>query len=165
MKTWKIGDVRGIQDVSIGVSVLDQGQSSLILGIYLIVFLASGGILFAQSRNTNLSIRTMYEEKLSSEKSLNQKTLELQEKITELALKTTMIDKAPFGISIADFDKDDLKLKYVNQSFSNITGYTIDELIGRGFQLLTVEETTGEQIKILKASLTEKKTAKLCSIA
>lgn len=161
MKTWKIGDVRGIQDVSIGLSVLDQGQSSLILGIYLLVFLASGGILFIQSRNNNLSLKTMYEEKLSSEKSLNQKTVELQQKISELALKTTMIDKAPFGIAIAEFYKNDLKLNYVNQSFSNITHYSIDELRGRSFQLLTGEETTGEQIKILKESLNERKTSEL----
>lgn len=157
LKTWKTGDVRGIQDVSIGVSILDQGQSSLMLGLYLVAFLISGGLLFFQAARSNSNLKGMYVDKVHSELSLNTKTNELKQKISELALKTDVIDKAPFGIAIADFDNNELVINYVNNSFSLITGYQQDELTGRNFRILSGEKTDLQQIEMLNRSLLERK--------
>lgn len=161
LKTWKTGDVRGIQDVSIGMSILDQGQSSLTLGIYLIAFLLSGGLLFLQATKSNARLRGMYVDKVQSELSLNNKTSELKQKISELALKTDVIDKAPFGIAIADFDNNELTIDYINKSFSEITGYQQDELKGRNFRILSGDKTDPQQIELLNRALTEKRNIEL----
>lgn len=158
LKTWKTGDVRGIQDVSIGVSILDQGQSSLILGIYLVLFLISGGLLFFQSAKSNARLRLMYVDKVQSEQSLSTKASELNQKIAELALKTAVIEKAPFGICITDFEDDELILNYANHSFGSITGYQPEELVGRSFRLLSGTKTDPRQIDMLKRALLDKKT-------
>lgn len=157
LKTWKTGDVRGIQDVSIGMSILDQGQSSLMLGLYLIAFLMSGGLLFFQAAKSNSKLRGMYIDKVQSELALNGKASELKEKISELAIKTDVIDKAPFGIAIADFENNELIINYANDSFSTITGYKQEELIDRKFRILSGEKTDLGQIEMLNRSLIERK--------
>lgn len=161
LKTWKVGDVRGIQDVSVGLSVGDQGKSSLFLGVYLLIFLGSGGLAFREAIRSNATLEKMYENKVVSEAELNQKKEELERNITELAVKTAVIDKAPFGIAIADFLDNDLILGYANSTFSGVTEYSSEELVGRSFRLFQGEKTDEGQLNKLKESLINRKTIEL----
>lgn len=161
LKTWKVGDVRGIQDVSVGMSVGDQGKSSLFLGVYLLVFLGSGGLAFREAIRSNATLEKMYENKVASEAELNQKKGQLEQNIIELAVKTAVIDKAPFGIAIADFQNNDLRLSYANYAFSAVTEYSSEELVGRSFRLFQGPKTDAQQVQKLKGSLIDRKTIEL----
>jgi len=56
-------------------------------------------------------------------------------------VKTRAMDNAPVGITIADADKPDNPLVYVNENFQQLTGYSADEVLGENCRFLQGEET------------------------
>ena len=128
MRTWKVGDVRGIQDVSVSVTLSGQAESSAFLGMYLIGFVFLGGLALRESLQANTSLKSLVSEKQASEEQLRNKSLQLQQNISELSTKTAVIEKAPFGIAIADFKDGRLSINYANEAFLTDTGYVGPEL-------------------------------------
>lgn len=55
---------------------------------------------------------------------------DLTQKIDDLKLFGAVIEKAYFGISIADIKSPDIPIVYVNPAFTKVTGYTADQTIG-----------------------------------
>jgi PAS domain S-box-containing protein len=64
-----------------------------------------------------------------------------KEREKELEMKTRAMDEAEVGISIADPNRPDEPLIYVNEGFERVTGYSADEAIGRNCRFLQGEET------------------------
>ena len=75
----------------------------------------------------------------------------------ELELYKRAIDSAGVGISIADADRDDLPLVYVNDGFLDITGYDREEVIGRGCQFLQGEDTNEATVDEVRSALADER--------
>jgi hypothetical protein len=53
VRNWQVGDVRGIQEVSVDLAIVDQADQSGLLGGYMLFFLLSGTLAVAESRRNN----------------------------------------------------------------------------------------------------------------
>lgn len=78
------------------------------------------------------------------------KITERKEREKELRQKTRAIDKAPVGITIADPSLEDEALTYVNERYSEVTGYDEDEAVGRNCRFLQGERTAAEPVTKLR---------------
>ncbi|OYR57948.1 PAS domain S-box protein [Halorubrum halodurans] len=67
----------------------------------------------------------------------------------ELEIKDQAIDEARVGITIADAQRADNPLVYVNQGFERITGYDAATMIGRNCRFLQGERTDAEAVSTL----------------
>lgn len=61
------------------------------------------------------------------------------------------------GITVADLDLPDAPLVFVNQGFATMTGYTLDEMIGKNCRLLQGPETSSDEIARIRTALLEGK--------
>ncbi|WP_435186767.1 PAS domain S-box protein [Halobellus sp. EA9] len=84
----------------------------------------------------------------------------IQEDITErkereekLTRRTEAIDDAPVGISIADPDRDDNPLIYVNDRFVELTGYPREEVLGRNCRFLQGENTDPDTVGRIREAI------------
>jgi PAS domain S-box-containing protein len=59
----------------------------------------------------------------------------------DLHLKERAMDEAPVGITISDPSLPDNPVVYANAAFERITGYGVDEVVGRNCRFLQGEET------------------------
>jgi PAS domain S-box-containing protein len=78
---------------------------------------------------------------------------ERKERESELRRKTRAIDKAPVGITIADPSLEDEPLTYVNERFTEATGYDEGEAVGRNCRFLQGEKTDPEKVARLRNSV------------
>lgn len=74
-----------------------------------------------------------------------------------LALKDRALDVAAEGITIADARLPDRPLIYVNEGFQRMTGYPVDEVLGRNCRFLQGTSTDPEATAEIRAALAEKR--------
>jgi len=161
VRSWKVGDVRGIQDVSVDLAVVDQADQSGLLAMYMLFFLGSGLLAVLESRANNARLRRINDELESSRTELEERGQALSQTIAELRTKTTVLDRAPFGILIAEPGAPDLRFTYVNQALCRQSGYLADELIGCGLRLLQGPGTREESIAEVDLAIAEGRTCEL----
>jgi len=161
VRGWKVGDVRGIQDVSVDLAIVDQADQSGLLGFYMLFFLGTGVLAVLESRANNARLRRANDELENSRAELEQRGLALSQTIAELRTKTTVLDKAPFGILIAEPGTPGLRFAYANQALCQQTGYVADELIGCGLGLLQGPQTSEEAITQIDAAIADMRTCEL----
>ena len=77
-----------------------------------------------------------------------QKTVE-----RELAIKSRAMDDAPVGIVLADAEADDVPLVYANERFTDMTGYSEAEILGRNCRFLQGEETSAEPVRAIREAI------------
>lgn len=146
-RDWKVGDVRGIQEVTVrGLQVNSFGRLGLLLGYVSFLGLlsvAATGVFQRQSRNLQ-----QINKKLSS---MNHRESELatrmSEQLQELSLFGTAVDNSIVGIAIADMRQKDNPLIYVNDAFTTITGYSRELAIGFNCRFLQGPETDPEEVQ------------------
>lgn len=63
------------------------------------------------------------------------------------------MDKAPIGITISDPSQDDNPLIYANESFTELTGYDRDEIIGQNCRFLQGEATDPEPVAAMREAI------------
>lgn len=123
-RDWKVGDVRGIQEVTVrGLQVDSFERLGSLLGyvsLLGVLSVAATSVFQRQSRHLQ-----RINNKLSS---MNQRESELAarmgEQLQELSLFGTAVDNSIVGIAIADMRQSDRPLIYVNDAFTQITGYS-----------------------------------------
>lgn len=148
-RDWKVGDIRGIQEVKVGaIDTSFYNFRYLFYYFGLLTFLTIGSVIVfrrtaARLADSNSELRTAREGEARA-------TEELQEKVNELALLAAVADRSTFGITIADARKPDMPLIYANQAFYEITGYSSDEVIGRNCRFLQGPETDKESVMSLR---------------
>ncbi|WP_151704050.1 ATP-binding protein [Nitrincola alkalilacustris] len=123
-KSWQLGDIRGIQVISLNVpsGVMNIGANGFSLGVFALgVFLAGLTMLFAMNRRVRSAFRL-----------LNSRNDELQVAMLELQQRQAAIDEHAI-VSITDIRGD---IIYINRKFIDITGYTPEELIGFNHRLI-----------------------------
>lgn len=72
-----------------------------------------------------------------------------------LALKDRALDVAAEGITIADARRPDRPLIYANQGFERITGYRVDEVVGRNCRFLQCDASDASAVAEIRAALAE----------
>jgi len=161
VRNWQIGDVRGIQDVSVDLAIIDQADQSGLLGGYMLFFLVSGALAVAESRRNNSRLLRTNEALEVSRRELEDRGHALSETIAELGTKTNVLDKAPFGIFIAEPHVPALRMVYANAAFSTQTGYTAHEVMGCGLHLLQGPLTSADAIARTEDAVRECRTCEL----
>ena len=161
VRNWQIGDVRGIQDVSVDLAIIDQADQSGLLGGYMLFFLVSGALAVAESRRNNSRLLRTNEALEVSRRELVDRGHALSETIAELGTKTNVLDKAPFGIFIAEPHVPTLRMVYANAAFSTQTGYTAHEVMGCGLHLLQGPLTSADAIARAEDAVRECRTCEL----
>jgi PAS domain S-box-containing protein len=68
----------------------------------------------------------------------------------DLEIKNQAIDEAQVGITIADAQRPDDPLMYVNQGFEQITGYDAESVVGRNCRFLQGDRTDPEAVSTLR---------------
>lgn len=123
VRTWRVGDVRGIQDISVDMSLAEQTGDTLYLNLYLIFFTGSSLAALAVHRRANQKLQTLNNELYESQQYLEDSEQQLKQRVDELSTMKAVLDKAPFGITFADPHQPDMPLVYVNDAFVEQTGY------------------------------------------
>ncbi|MFM1907249.1 MAG: hypothetical protein RLZZ591_926 [Pseudomonadota bacterium] len=157
-RDWSVGDVRGIQDVSVALSLSGQAEDSLPLVIYLAFFTGTALAALREYRKGNAQLKRLNIEKENASRELYDKSLQLQQSVEELRTKTTVLDKAPFGIVIAQPRGNDLEISYVNEAFTELTGYLHNEAAGRGLRFLYGPDTQAEAVLAVHTAIKQRET-------
>ena len=69
------------------------------------------------------------------------------------AVKDRAMDEAPVGIVLSDPHREDNPLIYVNDTFTEITGYPRDEILHRNCRLLQGPETDAEPVRQMREAI------------
>ncbi len=73
----------------------------------------------------------------------------------QLLLRNQAIESSTSGITIADIRQPDMPLIYVNEAFSRVTGYSVEEALGRNCRFLQNNDRDQEGLVELRAALKE----------
>ena len=71
----------------------------------------------------------------------------------ELERRTRVMDEAPIGITMSDPGREDSPLVYVNEQFTELTGYPAEEIVGQNCRLLQGEDTDPERIARMRDAI------------
>jgi PAS domain S-box-containing protein len=71
----------------------------------------------------------------------------------EVTLKSRAMDAAPIGITIADMQAEGDPLIYVNEGFEDLTGYSLEEVVGDNCRFLQGEETREEPVRRMREAI------------
>ena len=154
-RDWKVGDVRGIQEVSVrGIQVNGFGQIGYLVGyVGLLGLVSVGAATTFQRQNRLLMIsNNRLQEGSRREVSLSDK---LRQQVQELSLLGAVVENATFGVSIADMRQDDYPLIYVNDAFSRITGYPKERASGFNCRFLRGPETDPHTVAEISRAIRE----------
>ncbi|WP_157826920.1 ATP-binding protein [Macromonas nakdongensis] len=159
-RLWQVGDVRGIQDVAVRHQVSEGRLENLAwLGAYLLFFMGTLLAALHEYRRGNATLRRLNEEQARNRQQLELQGQQLRGQVNDLLVKTTVLDKAPFGVLIADPHQPDLPVVYANEAFSAITGYGAHEVIGRNCRFLQGPQTDPQSLAVIRRALSQKITA------
>lgn len=152
-RDWRIGDVRGIQEVTIR-SINPEGFGNLTnlfayIGFLGATSLAATAVFHRQSKklmkaNNELRMSGKREAKLSEK---------LAKQLEEISIFGSVVDDSIVGISIADMSKEDQPIIYVNKAFTQVTGYTKEMAIGYNCRYLQGPETQASEIDKIRQAL------------
>jgi len=74
----------------------------------------------------------------------------------------SVFDTAPTAITIADRDADDVPLIYANNAFLSLTGYGLDEIVGRNCRFLQGDLKRGPTVADMKSAIDQGERTSLC---
>lgn len=156
VKNWKVGDVRGIQDVSVR-HLVSEGrlENFFFLGGYLVFFVGTMFAALTEYRRGNTQLRRLNQQEEHSRAQLEQQRQQLHQQLQELLSKTAALDKAPFGILMADPTRPDLPIIYANEAFTRITGYAAAEVLGRNCRFLQGPGSDPAAIALMRQAIAE----------
>jgi len=152
-RDWKVGDVRGIQEVTVrGLRVDGFGKLGTLLGysgLVGLVSVAAAGAFRRQSLKLEQTNRKLIE--------ANQRETTLaarmSDQLQELSIFGSVVDNSIVGITIADMRQPDAPLIYVNNAFTVITGYSRDLAVGYNCRFLQGPETSAEEVRAIRDAI------------
>ncbi|PSP93181.1 hypothetical protein BRC91_10575 [Halobacteriales archaeon QS_4_62_28] len=83
---------------------------------------------------------------------------ERKEREQELRLRTRAMDEAGVGISIADATEPDTPLVYVNDAFTDVTGYDREDALGTNCRFLQGPETKEPAVDVVRDAIRNEET-------
>ncbi|MBY0473846.1 MAG: PAS domain-containing protein [Nitrosomonas sp.] len=72
-----------------------------------------------------------------------------------------ILDSCVNGVSLADPDQEDLPLVYVNKAFEAITGYTLEETVGKNCRFLQGNERDQTAVNQLREAIKNKESVEV----
>jgi PAS domain S-box-containing protein len=156
-RDWKVGDVRGIQEVTVrGIKVNGFGSLGLLVGYVGFLGLTSVAAT-SVFRNQTRQLAKVNQKLMDANRKDSVMAAELVDQIRELSIFGHVVDNATFGIAIADMRKPDAPLIYVNDAFTGITGYTRELAIGYNCRFLNGPDTDPAELDKLRRAIKEGK--------
>jgi len=152
-RDWQVGDVRGIQEVTVrNTGAAGMGQLGFLVGYAGLVGLVSVGstaVFQRQSRdlrraNGELQAASSRESELADQ---------LRGQLQELAILGAVVDQATFGVCIADMRRHDAPLIYVNEAFCRITGYSREKATGFNCRYLQGPDTDPHLLQAIREAI------------
>ena len=150
---WKVGDVRGLQEVVI------RGIRAEGFGNLTNIFIYSG-IVCILSVLISLIYRSKWQEALTEKRyfkqlAANESNLakQFQQDYSRAKLFESAIQGSEVAIAIADMRQADNPIIYVNDAFTATTGYTRDYAVGRNCRYLQGPATEQEELVKIRAAL------------
>ena len=165
VRSWRVGDVRGIQEVLVGFDAQGQIDDSRWLTLYLFLFGATALLALREHRVGMSQLRELNREIEGSRRSLLENGAILEETVRDLGTKTTVLDKAPFGILVLDPHEADLPIRYANEAFCRSSAYPLAEVLGRHPRLLFGAETGSAASEAIEDALRDHRSLQLEAIA
>lgn len=154
---WKSGDVRGIQVVSVTLDHEGQLSDSLPLGGFLLLFGGTGLLALGEHRRAVRQLRRLNEEIEDSRRALVEKSERLEASVRDLGTKTTVLDRAPFGILVLDPRVPDSPLTYVNEAFCRDSGFAMTETLGRHPRFLFGPGSSSDDVAAIEQAVRERR--------
>ena len=152
-RDWRVGDVRGIQKVTIS-GLRTEGFGNLGL-MFLYVFLAALLALIAllDSRK-KLKMSTTHAREITRRLTIEKRhRSEIEEVADRRKIFESTLEGSVVGIAIADMTKEDRPIVYVNKAFCDLTGYQKEECIGRNCRFLQGPDTDQKEIDRIRKAL------------
>jgi PAS domain S-box-containing protein len=152
-RDWKVGDVRGIQEVTVrGLRVDGFGNLGWVFGYV--------GLLGL----TSVAATTVFKGQSGRLESLNRKLLEanhrestlaarMADQVQELSIFGSVVDHSIVGVAIADMRQPDNALIYVNKAFTVITGYSEELSIGYNCRFLQGPESDPREVERIRDAI------------
>jgi len=152
-RDWKVGDVRGIQEVTVrGLRVDGFGKlNNLLLYTSLvgIVSVAAVGVFRRQSNQLVQANRKL----LDANQRESALAARMTDQLQELSIFGSVVDDSIVGITIADMRKPDAPLIYVNKAFTVITGYPRELAVGFNCRFLQGPDTSAEEVHRIRDAI------------
>lgn len=152
-RDWKVGDVRGIQEVSVnGLEAEGFGNLTGLfgyVGLLGVTSFAATSVFQRQSRKLSV----VNQQLLDASQRESNLAARLADQLQELSIFGSVVDDSIVGISIADMRKPDAPLIYVNSAFTAITGYERELAVGYNCRFLQGHDTDPTELDKLRAAL------------
>jgi len=152
-RDWKVGDVRGIQEITIrgpqAGGFTNLSGMFIYVGIVGLVSLAATSIFQRQSQRL-AAVNGQLIDASQRESSL---AARLADQLQELSIFGSVVDDSIIGITIADMRRPDAPLIYVNRAFTTITGYSRELAVGYNCRFLQGPETDPADVEKVRQAL------------
>jgi PAS domain S-box-containing protein len=149
-RDWKVGDVRGIQEVTVrGLRVDGFGNLGWMFGYVGLVGLtsvAATGVFKGQTGRLEQLNRKL----LESSQRESALAARMADQVQELSIFGSVVDHSIVGVAIADMRRPDQPLIYVNKAFTLITGYSRDLAVGYNCRFLQGPETDPRELQRIR---------------
>lgn len=152
-RDWKVGDVRGIQEVTVrGIQAHGFGGLSLLMGYVGALGLTSVAATTLFRRQSNQLARAN-QQLLARNSQDAAVAAALADQLREQSIFAQVVDHATFGITIVDLRRPDQPLIYVNDAFSRITGYGRALAVGFNCRFLQGPDTDPAELERLREAI------------
>lgn len=152
-RDWKVGDVRGIEVVTVASASLSGAADFRLLVPYVaLVGLFAVGTVNA-FRRTAIRLEDLNADLERTRASEATAARQLAVQVDQLALLAAVADGSVFGITIADASAPDHPLVYANDAFLALTGYERHEVIGSNCRFMRGPETDPEASARIRAAI------------
>ncbi len=152
-RDWKVGDVRGIQDISMHVQLDTQSPYARYFLAYLAFFIGSVAWLLSTNKRTNANLKLANASLIESKKIQEEQTQKLESNLNQLKKLYSVVEEAPFGITFADAQAGNFPLVYANKMFYQMSGYDEAEVIGVNCKFVQGPQTSIETIRKIRECL------------
>lgn len=125
VRHWKVGDVRGLQDIAVQLSVAGQASDSVWLGLYLLVLVLATLWVVRDYRQGNLALQSANRQLQESRAHLETLTTTLRRQGREQGV---VLDAANSGIVHVDHQR---RLVWANRRLHQLLGWPEGSLVGQ----------------------------------
>jgi PAS domain S-box-containing protein len=149
-RDWKVGDVRGIQEVTVqGLQVDGFGNLNILLGYVGLVGVTSVAAA-ATFRQQGRKLESANRKLVDANQRESSLATRMADQLQELSIFGSVVDHSIVGISIADMRRPDHPLIYVNNAFVDLTGYPRELAIGYNCRFLQGPETDLDEVQHIR---------------
>ncbi len=121
---WKVGDIRGLQDVKFPIYSNNSYEHIYAFSAYLILFSLSVIWLVLHTQRTNKELITTNLQLHESQAIEKEQKIKIQESFEQLKKLNIVLEKAPFGLLFIDVQKDNFPIIYKNSLFSQMQAFS-----------------------------------------